>query len=30
MLALRIIRRGERSMEEQDALPPPVGVTWTS
>lgn len=30
MLALRIIRRGERSMEAQDALPPPVGVTWTS
>jgi hypothetical protein len=32
MLALRIIRRGERSMEEQDALPPPVWgpITWTS
>jgi len=32
MLALRIIRRGERSMEEQDALPPPVRgpITWTS
>jgi len=30
MLALRIIRRGERSMEEQHVLPPPARVTWTS
>ena len=32
MLALRIIRRGERSMEEQHVLPPPVRgpITWTS
>jgi hypothetical protein len=32
MLALRIIRRGERSMEEQHALPRPLRgpITWTS
>ena len=33
MLALRILRRGERSLEEQHALPPPLrqqAITWTS
>ena len=33
MLALRILRRGERSMEERHELPPPVreqSVSWTS
>jgi hypothetical protein len=26
MIALRIIRRGEREMEERNVLPPPLGV----
>jgi len=33
MLALRILRRGERSMEERRELPPPIreqAITWTS